>query len=66
MPDYGTLLIKQVYIMENTYTYVDWPESQNYMELPGFAEHSKLDYDSSGAYFIETEWLRAMDRKMAR
>ena len=50
--------------MKNEYTYVEWPESQMYMDLPGFEEHSVLDVDSSGSYLIENEWLKEMDKKL--
>ena len=50
--------------MENTYTVIQWPEIQYYMELEGFSENSYLINDEKGieefgssAYFINTKWL---------
>ena len=46
--------------MKDKYILVTWPESQKYMNLKGFEEHSSLadcTKFGSDAYFIEEDWL---------
>lgn len=46
--------------MMEDYVLIQWPESQLYMELEDFDEHSFLaDCEKFGpcAYFIEKEWF---------
>ena len=46
------------------YVLVDWPDSQELMELDGFENHSSLaDCDEYGqcAYFVDEDWLNETD-----
>ena len=47
------------------YIYVDWPESQEYMDKEGFEENAILDVNTSGAYFIQEDWLKKVDSEMS-
>lgn len=45
-------------LVENTYTYVPWPDSQDYMDEEWFDEEAILDVNNSSAYFIPTKYVQ--------
>jgi len=49
-----------VRIIENSYTLINWPESQDYMEEKWFDEEAILDNSDnaeSSSYFIPTKYV---------
>jgi len=46
-----------VELVEETYTLVSWPESQEYMEEEWFEEEAVLNHEESLAYFIPTKYV---------
>lgn len=52
-------------MMKPRYTVVQWPDSQELMEYPGFEDYCFLINDERGmeqfgdsAYFVDCEWLQ--------
>lgn len=44
-------------LVENTYTYVEWPESQEYMKEEWFEKEAVLNMNTHANYFIPTKYL---------
>lgn len=39
--------------MKELYYLIHWPESQEFIEIEGFEEHSSLAIDEGAYYFVE-------------
>lgn len=45
-------------LVENTYVFVGWPDSQEYMDEPWFNDEAVLNIEGSGDYFIPTKYAK--------
>lgn len=59
-------------LLQSTFEIVIWPEIQDYMTMDNFKENAVLineepflDIVGSSAYFVNTEWKKEADLKIA-